>query len=326
MRLSENINAIIIQTLLDAKTHVSGELLSEKLGISRAAINKRIASLKNSGYQIESVTNKGYRLFSYPDAIDAQLLSAGLKTKKIGEKIIGLTQVGSTNEYAKKIAAESPEGTVVVADEQTTGKGRRGRSFHSEKGQGLFMSFILKPKIAPQKAPLITGIGAAAVILTLEEFGIKSQVKWPNDLLIQGKKVCGILTEMSGDIEQIEYVILGIGLNVRNSDFPEEIREIASSLWREGYEIDRQQLFWQLVQKLEELYMEYLSGGKDRILEVLRKYSCVLGKEIILYGAEGERTALAIDLDDEGALVAEIKGEGVLTLNSGEISIRERKS
>lgn len=325
MKFRENINAIIIRTLLDSETYVSGEQLSEKIGISRAAINKRIAALRREGYQVESVTNKGYRLLSYPDVVDAELLSAGLRTTKMGASLIGLEAVGSTNEYAKKIATESPDGTVVIADEQTMGQGRRGRSFHSEKGQGLFMSFILKPKIPPQKAPLITGIGAAAVALTLADLGIESEVKWPNDILIRGKKVCGILTEMSGDIEQIEYVILGIGLNVRNSEFPEEIKEIASSLWREGYEMDRQQLFWRFAQKLEELYMEYLSGRKERILEVLRKYSCVLGKEIILYGAEGERSALAIDLDDEGALVAEIKGEGVITLNSGEISVRERK-
>lgn len=325
MSQNENINASIIRQLVDAKEHVSGEYLSELLGISRAAINKRINTLKNSGYQIESVTNKGYRLLSYPDIVEASLLLSRTNELSIGRHIISLDETESTNEYAKKIAADSPEGTIVIADAQTKGKGRRGRSFYSEKGQGLFLSIILKPKIPPKQAPLITGIGAAAVVLSLQELGTDAEIKWPNDVLVHGKKVCGILTEMSGDIEQIEYIILGMGINVSNECFPQEIQGIASSLKIEGCSVSRQVFFWKMVEHLERLYTEYLGGNRSNLLTVLREYSCVLGKEILIYGSDEVKEAVAVALDEEGALVVTVEGEGRQTLNSGEISIRERK-
>lgn len=323
MRDGKMMNAVILKALRGTSGYVSGEQLSAMNGISRAAIHKRITFLREAGYEIESVTKKGYRLLSCPDTIDDFLLLSEVETSLIGRNIITLDEVDSTNEYAKKIASESPEGTVVIADAQYKGKGRRGRSFYSQKGSGLFFSVILKPDIAPQKAPFITGIGSCALVLVLEDLGKKAQIKWPNDVWMNGKKISGILTEMSGDIEKVEYIVLGIGVNVRNTFFPKEIESIASSLELEGLKISRQQLFCLLMKRLEELYMDYLRGEHHRILRILTEYSCILGKEIVIHNDKEVRYAYALSIDEDGALVVSVEGGGKRRLNSGEVSIRE---
>lgn len=325
MEKKELVGAAILRALRGREGFVSGERLSKTLSISRAALHKKIDSLREAGYEVESVTRKGYRFLSYPDAVDAPLLLSGAQTKYIGREILSFEELDSTNTYAKKIAAESPEGTIVIANEQTKGRGRRGRSFYSAKGEGIFFSVILKPDISPEKAPFITGLAAAALSMALDDLGVKTRIKWPNDILLNGKKIAGILTEMSGDVEKVEYIILGIGLNVSNRFFPEELRETASSLKMEGCGGSRQEIFWKLICSLENLYEEYLKGEKSGILKTLRERSAVLGREIMILTAEGQKSAVALDLSEDGGLIVDIRNEGRQKLSFGEISIREKK-
>lgn len=324
MEKKERINAAILKILRSQEGYVSGERLSRFFSISRAAVHKRIVSLREAGYELESVTKKGYRFLSYPDVVHAALLLSGVETSYIGKEILSFEELDSTNSYAKKVASECSEGTVVIADAQTKGRGRRGRDFHSAKGEGIFCSVILKPAISPGRAVFMTAIAAAAVSVTLSDLGADTRIKWPNDILLNGKKIAGILTEMSGDIERVDHVIVGIGLNVGNPVFPDELMATASSLKMEGYDFSRQEIFWKLIRNLEEMYEDYLGGDRQRILEILRTRSAVIGKEVFIYTEQEKKSAFVLDIAEDGSLLADIEGEGRKKLNFGEISIREK--
>ena len=211
---------------------LSGEKISDKFGVSRSAIWKHINTLKEEGYEIESVPRKGYRIIASPDILTLEEVEEYLTTDFIGRNIYYFDSLSSTNIKAKEIATKSKEGTIVIAEEQTKGKGRLGRSWLSPKGKGIWMSIILKPKVAPIKVAKITLIGAAAVNQGLKDIGIKSYIKWPNDIVIDGKKVCGILTEMSCELNMINYCIMGIGINVNldKEDFSKDLIDTATSL------------------------------------------------------------------------------------------------
>ena len=231
----------IIETILDSKDEfISGEELSKKLGISRAAIWKHMKALKEEGYNIESVNRKGYRLIEDPeDLLTYQNISHKLETKIMGNNIVHFETIDSTNDYAKKVASQEPEGTVIISEEQTKGKGRIGRQWHSKSKEGIWMSIILKPNMIPQKAPFITLIAGASIAKVLNDLGVQANIKWPNDIIINNKKVAGILTELSAEIDRINYIILGIGINVKTMEFSQEISEIATSLYKEGHKISR---------------------------------------------------------------------------------------
>ena len=209
----------IIKIILDNKDNfISGEELSKQLGISRAAVLKHINILREEGYNIESVNRKGYRLIgSNDDLLNPQNIYHNLKTDFIGKNIIHLETVDSTNDYLKKIANEVEEGTVVISEEQTRGKGRWGRQWESEANEGIWMSIILKPEVEPVKAPFITLIAGAAIVKSLNNLKVPAKIKWPNDIIINNKKISGILTELSAEIERINYVVVGIGMNVKNT-------------------------------------------------------------------------------------------------------------
>lgn len=316
-------NKDILRMLMDSKNeYVSGQYISGKLGITRAAIWKRMNKLKELGFEIDSVTKKGYKLISYPDIMNKDLIEAGLDNDLLTKHIIVLDDVDSTNDYSKKIAKNMPDGSIVIADEQLSGKGRRGRSFYSGKGEGIYLSFILKPDLEPSKAPFLTSIAAAALIKALKDLDVDVKVKWPNDIIINSKKMCGILTEMTADVESIEYIILGIGINVKGTSFPDEIKDVATSLKIEGYEIKRLDLLWKLITHFEILYRDFVNGKTTEILDILKENSCVLGKDITVYYSDRNEKAKAIDINDEGALVVQLENNIVQTLNSGEISIR----
>ncbi len=316
-------NKDILKMLMDSKNqYVSGQYISGKLGITRAAIWKRMNKLKELGFEIDSVTKKGYKLISYPDIMNKDLIEAGLNEEFAERNIIVLEEVDSTNDYSKKIAKNVPDGSIVIADEQISGKGRRGRSFYSGKGEGIYLSFILKPDLEPSKAPFLTSIAAAALVKALKDLNVDVKVKWPNDIIINSKKMCGILTEMTADVEAIEYIILGIGINVKGTSFPDELKDIATSLKLEGYEIKRLDLLWKLIYHFEVLYKSFINGETSEIISILKENSCVLGKEITVFYPDKNEKAKAIDITDEGALVIELENKSIKTLNSGEISIR----
>ncbi|WP_352407227.1 biotin--[acetyl-CoA-carboxylase] ligase [Acetoanaerobium noterae] len=316
-------NKTIIQMLIDSDSeYVSGQNISDKLGITRAAVWKRISKLKELGFEIESVTKKGYKLLSYPDILNKELIEIGMKSDFIGHSVEVLESVDSTNDYAKKKAKELVDGSVIISLEQVKGKGRRGRSFHSGKGDGIYLSIILKPGFEPAKAPFITSIAGAALVNTFNKFNIQTKVKWPNDVLINGKKVAGILTEMSADMEFIEYIVLGVGINVSGLKFPNELKNIATSLKLEGYDVKKLNIIWQFVYEFELLYNLYLNENTSEVVNILRNNSSVLGKQINVHYMNEVESAIAVDINNQGALIIKTQEGEVKELSSGEISIR----
>ena len=316
-------NKTIIQMLIDSDSeYVSGQNISDKLGITRAAVWKRISKLKELGFEIESVTKKGYKLLSYPDILNKELIEIGMKSDFIGHSVEVLESVDSTNDYAKKKAKELVDGSVIISLEQVKGKGRRGRSFHSGKGDGIYLSIILKPGFEPAKAPFITSIAGAALVNTFNKFNIQTKIKWPNDVLINGKKVAGILTEMSADMEFIEYIVLGVGINVSGLEFPNELKNIATSLKLEGYDVKKLNIIWQFVYEFELLYNLYLNENTSEVVNILRNNSSVLGKQINVHYMNEVESAIAVDINNQGALIIKTQEGEVKELSSGEISIR----
>ena len=316
-------NKTIIQMLIDSDSeYVSGQNISDKLGITRAAVWKRISKLKELGFEIESVTKKGYKLLSYPDILNKELIEIGMKSDFIGHSVEVLESVDSTNDYAKKKAKELVDGSVIISLEQVKGKGRRGRSFHSGKGDGIYLSIILKPGFEPTKAPFITSIAGAALVNTFNKFNIQTKVKWPNDVLINGKKVAGILTEMSADMEFIEYIVLGVGINVSGLEFPNELKNIATSLKLEGYDVKKLNIIWQFIYEFELLYNLYLNENTSEVVNILRNNSSVLGKQINVHYMNEVESAIAVDINNQGALIIKTQEGEVKELSSGEISIR----
>ncbi|MCY6354313.1 biotin--[acetyl-CoA-carboxylase] ligase [Clostridium sp. ZS2-4] len=308
-------------------TFVSGQKISESLGVSRAAIWKYINAIKQEGYEIESVSRKGYKLVSCPDLLTYEEIKNNLNTKYIGNNIIHFDSVDSTNNEAKKLAREGvKEGTVVIAEEQTMGRGRLGRNWTSPKYKGIWMSIILRPDIDPMKVSKVTQIGAAAVVMAAKDMGIEALIKWSNDIVMNGKKVCGILTEMSGELTKVNYVIMGIGINVNieKEEFSEAIKDVASSLKIEkGQYVKRKELVSKVLNNFENLYDEFINEGKiDKSIEICRKKSILIGKQVRIIERKKETKAKVLDLSKDGKLIVQYEDGKVEEIISGEISVR----
>lgn len=307
-------------------SYVSGQTISEHLGVSRAAIWKYINKLKEEGYVIESVSKLGYKLVSAPDLLTSQEIDEYLNTKYIGRNIIHFDTIDSTNTKAKELAAQGEiDGTLIISEEQTLGRGRLGRQWCSPKYKGVWMSIILKPNIDPLNASNITLIAAAAVHEALKTFNITTQIKWPNDIILNNKKLCGILTEMNSELNQINYIILGIGVNVNISkeEFPEELKNIATSIFAETKEMfSRKELVASILNHFEAFYEEFIENKNlSFIIDICRKNSILLGKEIQLYNRGKLITGKAIDIDESGLLVIEHKDGSIEKIISGEVSM-----
>jgi BirA family biotin operon repressor/biotin-[acetyl-CoA-carboxylase] ligase len=307
--------------------YISGQYISDLLGITRSAIWKYINILKEEGYIIESVSRKGYRLLESPDILTPDEIKPKLNNKFIGHNIIHFDTIDSTNIKAKELAASGEsDGTVVISEEQTAGKGRLGRQWVSPKGKGIWMSIILRPDIDPVHASKVTLIGAAAVFNALKNLNISALIKWPNDLVINNKKACGILTEMSAELNKIHYLIMGIGINVNidEEDFPSEMRDIATSLKSSfGKIVDRKALIADILNNFELLYTDFIqSSSIESSVEICRKNSIFIGKEVRIIKFDKEVIAKAIDLDSEGQLVIQHSDGKIETVFSGEISMR----
>lgn len=319
----------IVLMLKEAKEEfLSGEKISDELGISRSAVWKHINTLKKEGYEIESVPRNGYKLLYSPDILTLEEVEEYINTDYIGRNIYYFENVDSTNIKAKKIAMEEDEGTIIIAEEQTKGKGRLGRDWSSPKGKGLWMSIILKPKMAPSEVAKLTLIGAAAVNQGLEDMGIESYIKWPNDILIQGKKVCGILTEMNCELNIINYVIMGIGINIDldKKDFGKELSDKAISLKEVVGQINRKKLLGNILNHFEDLYKDFIEREDiSKSINICRTNSILLGKEVRVIRGGNCDVGKALDIDDEGQLIIEYKDGRLEKIFSGEISIRGLK-
>ncbi|MGL5329736.1 MAG: biotin--[acetyl-CoA-carboxylase] ligase [Peptostreptococcaceae bacterium] len=303
---------------------ISGEEIAKKLGISRSAVWKHIKVLKEQGYNIESINKKGYRLVEKPtDLLNAHNIGYGLETEFIGEDISYFETIDSTNTYAKKIAQDEVDGKVIISEEQTSGKGRLGRVWQSKAYEGIWMSVILKPNILPYKTPFITIIAATSIANALNNLGVKIGIKWPNDIILNGKKLCGILTELSAEIDRVNYVVLGIGINVKTLNFPMEIENLATSLYNEGYKISRVDIVREILSELEKNYLKYIEyDDKESILNVYRKYSVIIDKKIYIVKKDEKELVKCIDINNDGNLIVEKSDGRVDEIISGEISIR----
>ena len=281
---SNSINAKILE-LLRSKSHdyISGEQLSKELMMSRTAIWKHINALREFGYHIEAITSVGYKLTSSPALLLPLEIRNGLHTKLIGQHIHWEYEVASTNTLALKLAEQgAKEGTVVISEAQKQGRGRMKRDWISQPEAGIYLSIILRPKFVPIKAPYITYISAIAVVEALEElFKLKAAIKWPNDVMIHGKKTAGILTELRAEMDGIHHMIVGIGINANTSRFPKELREKATSLSLELKEkVSRTDIVRALLESFEYWYQVVCGSKPTRAFERWRELSCTLGHPV----------------------------------------------
>lgn len=307
--------------------HISGESISQQLGISRASVWKHINSLKKEGFEIESKSGIGYILLGKTDSsLTSYEIKRGLETEFIGQNIEYFKSIDSTNTFAKNIAPKSDEGMVIISDEQSSGKGRVGREWISKENEGIYFSIILKPDIDIMNASFLTQVAGAAMVSSLEKMGVESTIKWPNDIIVNGKKISGILTEMSAEIDQISYIVVGIGVNLYNQSFEEEIESKATSLKKEGYDIDKKEFLQKFFLEFEDLYKEFLSGDKESTISILRKKSAVLDKEVYIIDRTGKIKVYARDIDENGNLLVEKENGSIETIFTGEISIRGLES
>ena len=315
----------ILEVILDnEKEFISGEELSKKLGISRTAIWKHIRILRSQGYNIESVNKKGYRLVDEPtDLLNQQNIYRNLKTKFIGKNVLHFETIDSTNDYAKKIGNELRDGSVIISEEQTKGKGRLGRVWESKAGEGIWMSIILKPNIIPNKAPFITLIAGASIVKALNILGVDAKIKWPNDITINNKKLSGILTELSAEIERVNYIVVGIGMNVKDTDFEEELQDKATSLYKENYNVSRVDIVKEILCQFEKLYLDYIEkDDKKEVLDICRQYSAIINKEIYVIKNDQKELVDCIGINEEGNLIIKNKDGKLEEIMSGEVSIR----
>lgn len=315
----------ILKVILDnEKEFISGEELSKKLGISRTAIWKHIRILRSQGYNIESVNKKGYRLVDEPtDLLNPQNIYRNLKTKFIGKNALHFETIDSTNNYAKKIGNELIDGSVIISEEQTKGKGRLGRVWESKAGEGIWMSIILKPNIIPNKAPFITLIAGASIVKALNILGVDAKIKWPNDITINNKKLSGILTELSAEIERVNYIVVGIGMNVKDTDFEEELQDKATSLYKENYNVSRVDIVKEILCQFEKLYLDYIEkDDKKEVLDICRQYSAIINKEIYVIKNDQKELVDCIGINEEGNLIIKNKDGNLEEIMSGEVSIR----
>ena len=316
----------ILELLRRQEGFLSGEDIGRELSITRAAVWKGIKKLREEGYEIEAVTNRGYRLTNPETMYNKRELEQGLKTKTMGQSIYFYEETDTTNNRARELALEgASEGTLVVAEKQTAGRGRRGKVWESPLGTGIWMSLVLRPQIAPTEASVLTLLCGLATAEAIEaETGLSAGIKWPNDILINGKKAVGILTEMDCEMSEVHFVIPGIGINVNTASFPPEIAEIATSLYLEcGKTVSRRRLVHKVLERLEEHYETFLrTGSFAAMLEDYRKHCITLGKEVHVLGRE-PFFAEALDITPEGELLvrrADNWKEEVVF--SGEVSIR----
>ena len=309
---------------------VSGESISASLGITRAAIWKSISALRAQGYEIDAVPGRGYCLKSLPDTLSEQTVRSYMgKVRTVGKRIDCFDSIDSTNAYLKRIALDgAPDGTVAVAAEQTSGRGRRGRSFQSAAGKGVYLSILLRPDMTPQQLMPLTGLIAVAMSRAVDRVaGTHSQIKWTNDLILNSRKLCGILTELSveGETGELQYVVAGIGFNVsqREEDFDGEVAKIATSILREtGKLVSRAALSAAMIEELDTLYAALKSGDTGAYLDEYRRRCVTIGREVQLLWQDTKEKVTALDVDEAFGLVVRRENGAVETIRTGEVSVR----
>ena len=316
----------ILKMLRETDGYISGQELCNKFGVSRTAIWKVMKQLKEAGYNIEAQQNKGYHIVSAPDVMDAAELKSIWKPKWVGCEILYFDSIDSTNTKAQELAEKGyPSGTLVVADKQIAGKGRRGRNWESPSGCGIFMTLMLKPDINPNNASMLTLVSALAVAKALADItGKDAKIKWPNDIVIDSRKVCGILTEMSAQFDYINNIVIGIGINVNNSSFPEEISATASSLrlLNGGKKYRRAEIIEKIMEYFEKYYSIFLET--EDLSALVNEYDAMLvnmKKQVKVLDPKEPFEGKAMGITKTGELIVDT-WESRKLVSSGEVSVR----
>lgn len=310
-----------------AGEYLSGSLLSQRLRVSPGLIHQQVSELRKQGYEIEGHPHLGYRLISSPDLLLSQEIRHGLQTATMARRVLSYRRVRSTNEVALQIAHNgAPEGTLVVAESQTAGRGRLGRTWYSPPGVGLWVSLVLRPHMESSKVFQLAICGALAVAEALyQRTHLPVRVKWPNDVLIRGKKLAGVLTETQADGDLVQLVILGIGINVNQGvdDFPEDLRDKATSVRAElGRPISRLNLLQDVLMEFEQRYQKFQERGLTPFLERWRQLSWILNRRVKVQVGGRKFSGLAVDIEDTGALVLEEASGKRQRLLAGDVSFQ----
>jgi BirA family biotin operon repressor/biotin-[acetyl-CoA-carboxylase] ligase len=309
--------------------YLSGEAMSEQLSVSRAAIWKAIEALREDGCEIEAAPRRGYRLLRSPDRLTAGSILPYLETEQQRQRLICLDSVDSTNNYAKSIAITgAPTGTAIVADEQTGGRGRLGRSFQSPKGKGIYVTLLYRPQLPPIQAVNLTAYVAVAICDGIEAaVGVRPQIKWTNDIVLGGKKLCGILTEMAveGESGALQYVITGIGVNANHTpdDFSPDVEPMATSLLQQlGHSVERGKLCACIINALDRMYALWEQGIDGGYWQRYRDDCLTLGKPVRLLRGDQAQEAFAEDIDQDFGLIVRLSDGSRQTVTAGEVSVR----
>lgn len=318
----------ILKILRNAEDYVSGQSICEMLSVSRTAVWKCINQLKEEGYELDAVSNKGYRIIGYPDIVTAEEIESQLKENEIIRRVEYCGQTDSTNNQAKRRAeAGVPSGTLFVAESQTGGRGRRGNAWMSPIGSGIWMSLLLRPQMNPANASMMTLVAAMAVArAVMETVGDHAEcfIKWPNDIVLNKKKICGILTEMSAEPEWVNFIVTGIGININTEDFPEEIKAVASSLYCEtGVHYHRSTIIAGFSKWFTVYYSRFfetcdLSGLAAEYNQMLVN----AGQQVKVMDRDGGFSGRALGIDRTGALMIEKEDKTVQKIIAGEVSVR----
>lgn len=316
----------ILDYLLEHKNEfVSGQKISELFGITRTAVWKHIRVLKQRGYVIESYTKRGYCLREAPELLDPENITRRLRTTVLGSQILYYEKTDSTNTLAKKLADKgAAEGTVVVAEEQTGGRGRLSRTFLSPYAQGLWFSLILRPVFPPVEVSKMTLVAAVAITRALRNMGLaECGIKWPNDILVRGLKLVGILTELNASAEQINYLVMGIGINTSMTEetLPQELKGTTTSFAMEHVPVHRDALLAEVLYELEQCYNEVKEKGFSSVLAEWKTLSCMLGQDVCVAEANRSYVGVAVDLDENGNLLVQTEN-GMEKVLAGDVRVR----
>ena len=316
----------ILRLLRSTDGYISGQELCNRFGVSRTAVWKAINQLKEAGYEIEAQQNKGYRLMAAPDLMTEAEIKSLMHTDWVAKEVLYFDTIDSTNTKAQELAEKGyPSGTLVVADKQESGKGRRGRSWVSPSGTGIFMTLMIKPDINPNNASMLTLVAALAVAKAITSVtGEEAMIKWPNDIVVNGKKVCGILTEMNAQFDYINNIVVGVGINVHNESFPEEISQMASSLMIEagGKRFHRAQIIAETMLYFEQYYDTFLKT--QDLSALVREYDELLvnrNKSVRVLDPKEPFDGKAMGITPKGELIVDT-WESRKLVSSGEVSVR----
>ena len=317
--------AAILKILRETGDYVSGQEICEKLGVSRTAVWKVIRQLQEEGYQVDAARSRGYCIIDGPDVMTAEEVESLLDTEWAGKPVVYYPETDSTNIRIRHLGDEgAPHGTLAVADRQAAGRGRRGRTWESPGGSCIYMSILLRPDLAPEKAPMLTLVMACGVAEGIMDCAdVKVQIKWPNDIIFSGKKLAGILTEMSTQVDYINHVTVGVGINVNVQNFPEEIQTATSLLSETGTQTKRAPVIAAVMKHFEENYKIFMQT--EDMSGLMEKYSSLLvnqGREVLILEKDAEYKAYAEGINQKGELVVRREDGTVENICAGEVSVR----